>query len=587
MKTIKQILAECKGEEDFKPHMMYDPKTGKGYKANTYADHVKMDKMGYTHEKPEIKEAADPVAAAFFGSMFLTLLPFMYIAGDAMRDDLKKLKAKSAKKGFKPSKEDQSLLQKFIAMVKRKKPDAVSKAMKKANESVELEEGVSKTYKGNTIHQVGKHRSYDDMVAYKLSNADAKILNKFMKSASAKERTQMHNMFWKTDEKDTDDVTAAKGPKMAIAYAKKKINEASNPYAKIGGSPKNPEVRKNLKKSIADLKKKTHGKSKKEELDEAKSSSGYELYHRDFSGAMQHAYAHAKKKGFIVDKDDVDHKVAMGPKRPSSGKTNKYILDTNKKQKLHVQVANLDNKRYELNMYIESVQLDESVISDVKDIVAKKQAKKIQGVMVDMFTASAISQIYDKVNDVNKGKMDKMKVTQLANLAMKLMKKEEVEEGSAHDRLRAKLKKGGLDLDKRAKDRKAEHEKLKKQYGLKDSFDLAQFMESSRAKRDAMSAMGKRGVDPADVDDYKASDDDRKAASKNVLMQIRKASDLPKGGDIEFPDSKKKGKISQDDAKMIVKMFNTLKKPVDKTKFQKLISKDMSAIKTLLKRMGR
>ena len=512
MKTIKEILSECKGEEDFKPHMMYDPKTGKGYKADTYADHVKMDKMGYTHEKPEIKE---DVSTAIFGSMLLALAPFYVMAGKAMADDLKQLKTKSAKKGFKPSKEDQSLLQKFVAMVKRKKPDAVSKAMKKANESVELEEGVSKTYKGNTIHQVGKHRSSDDKVAYKLSNADAKILNKFMKSASAKERTQMHNMFWDTDEKDTDNVTAAKGPKMAIAYAKKKINEASNPYAKIGGSSKNPEVRKNLKKSIADLKKKTHGKSKKEELEEAKSSSGYELYHRDFSGAMQHAYAHAKKKGFIVDKDDVDHKVAMGPKRPSSGKTNKYILDTNKKQKLHVQVANLDNKRYELNMYIESV-----------------------------------------------------------------------EEGSAHDRLRAKLKKGGLDLDKRAKDRKAEHERLKKQYGKNESFDLDTHMENARAKRDAMRSMGKRGVDPADVDDYTASDDDRKAASKNVLMQIRKASDLPKGGDIEF-ERGKKGKISQDDAKMIVKMFNTLKKPTDKAKFQKVISKDLKTIQGLLKKMGR
>jgi len=47
---------ECADEKDFKPHMMYDPKTGKGYKANTYADHVKMDKMGYTHEKPEVNE---------------------------------------------------------------------------------------------------------------------------------------------------------------------------------------------------------------------------------------------------------------------------------------------------------------------------------------------------------------------------------------------------------------------------------------------------------------------------------------------------------------------------------------------------
>lgn len=531
MKTIKEILAECKGEEDFKPHMMYDPKTGKGYKADTYADHVKMDKMGYTHEKPEIKE---DVSTAIFGSMLLALAPFYVMAGKAMADDLKQLKTKSAKKGFKPSKEDQSLLQKFVAMVKRKKPDAVSKAMKKANESVELEEGVSKTYKGNTIHQVGKHRSSDDKVAYKLSNADAKILNKFMKSASAKERTQMHNMFWDTDEKDTDNVTAAKGPKMAIAYAKKKINEASNPYAKIGGSSKNPEVRKNLKKSIADLKKKTHGKSKKEELEEAKSSSGYELYHRDFSGAMQHAYAHAKKKGFIVDKDDVDHKVAMGPKRPSSGKTNKYILDTNKKQKLHVQVANLDNKRYELNMYIESV--EEAV--DTGQYGARKKPKSSKKQQQKAFDKTR-----KRGNDLRK----------MSDAEFKKWLNSDVE----HDI----------------------------EDGKNESFDLDTHMENARAKRDAMRAMGKRGKDSADID-MDATDDDRKAASKNVLMQIRKASDLPKGGDIEF-EGGKKGKISQDDASKVVKMFNTLKKPQDKAKFQKVISKDLKTIQGLLKRLGR
>ena len=43
-------------KDDFKPHMMYDPKTGKGYKADTYDDHVRMDKMGYVHKKPMIKE---------------------------------------------------------------------------------------------------------------------------------------------------------------------------------------------------------------------------------------------------------------------------------------------------------------------------------------------------------------------------------------------------------------------------------------------------------------------------------------------------------------------------------------------------
>jgi hypothetical protein len=44
-------------KEDFTPHMMYDPKTGKGYKADKEADHLRMKDMGYTHEKPDVKEA--------------------------------------------------------------------------------------------------------------------------------------------------------------------------------------------------------------------------------------------------------------------------------------------------------------------------------------------------------------------------------------------------------------------------------------------------------------------------------------------------------------------------------------------------
>jgi len=44
--------------EKFEPHMMYDPKTGEGTKANKEADHLKMKKMGYTHDKPkDVKEA--------------------------------------------------------------------------------------------------------------------------------------------------------------------------------------------------------------------------------------------------------------------------------------------------------------------------------------------------------------------------------------------------------------------------------------------------------------------------------------------------------------------------------------------------
>jgi hypothetical protein len=91
------------------------------------------------------------------------------------------------------------------------------------------------------------------------------------------------------------------------------------------------------------------------ELDEAKSGTGYELYHKDFSSAMAHAYDFAKKKYSIeVDPKEIDRNVAMGPKRPSSGKANAYrLLDKTGKRAIQVQVTNLDNKRYELNVYKE------------------------------------------------------------------------------------------------------------------------------------------------------------------------------------------------------------------------------------------
>ena len=119
----------------------------------------------------------------------------------------------------------------------------------------------------------------------------------------------------------------------------------------------------NRKTAQAEKKEREKKQRERAGLDEARKSD-YQLYHKDFSSAMQHAYAVAKKRGYTVDKDDIDNKVATGPRKPSSGKTNRYILGTDKKQNLHVQVANLDNKRFELNMYIESVEGKDMEISE-------------------------------------------------------------------------------------------------------------------------------------------------------------------------------------------------------------------------------
>lgn len=135
-------------------------------------------------------------------------------------------------------------------------------------------------------------------------------------------------------------------------------------------------------------------KGRKESLEEAKSSTGYELYHKDFSSAMAHAYDFAKKKfGIEVDPKEIDDKVASGPRKPSKGKTNSYRLKgKDGKKTIQVQVYGMDNGKYELNMYKESVELEEKLkVSDgigawIKDFLqsdapqfaGKSDAKKKQ-----------------------------------------------------------------------------------------------------------------------------------------------------------------------------------------------------------------
>ena len=82
----------------------------------------------------------------------------------------------------------------------------------------------------------------------------------------------------------------------------------------------------------------------------------YEIYHNTFSSAIDEVKKFAKKNGYELDDDDLFHKVGTGPKKPSTGKTNKYHLTLMKngkedRKKLHFQVYGMKSQ-YELNMYI-------------------------------------------------------------------------------------------------------------------------------------------------------------------------------------------------------------------------------------------
>ena len=52
--AVKKIQAKL-DKQNFKPHKMYEPKTGKAVKADTKIEHEKLGKKGYTHTAPKKK----------------------------------------------------------------------------------------------------------------------------------------------------------------------------------------------------------------------------------------------------------------------------------------------------------------------------------------------------------------------------------------------------------------------------------------------------------------------------------------------------------------------------------------------------
>ena len=61
-KGANEEVTESKKDEKFKPHMMYDPKTGKGKMCKVEKDHKDLAKKGWTHDKPKAKDIKEGMA---------------------------------------------------------------------------------------------------------------------------------------------------------------------------------------------------------------------------------------------------------------------------------------------------------------------------------------------------------------------------------------------------------------------------------------------------------------------------------------------------------------------------------------------
>ena len=368
------------------------------------------------------------------------------------------------------------------------------------------------------------------------------------------------------------------------------------------------------------------------------------------------------KKMLAQESVDLDERMRM-PRQLID--TNKEVMIVKKNKVIVIDKKDQDKYMKQGWELAEEVGLNEGTIDKVKEIASKKQAMKIDGVMVDSFTASAISQIYDKVNDANKKKMDSLPITKLANLAFKMMQKndyvpEEVDldenlnqikkhiddleferkrmttsgQESLDKLIKAKSIKDarkafddmyGYEYDRVTSSGQESMVKIGKMLGIKmeevdlDEGKMSQLHQYIKDKKSAEEIAKLMGLDvktikalmsshhPEDVeegaaadarramsrdkdfsrkdsadDDTDASADDVKGASKNIMMQMRKAQSLNGRFDVEFGDGKKV-KIPAKMAIAVQSKYNKMRRPAEKEKFQAKVGKSYRDMLSALK----
>jgi hypothetical protein len=490
-------------EADFQPHMMYDPKTNKGYKAETMDDHLRMKKMGYVHEKPVSSKEEDDLDEAVgkdwqkavhdlskkMGASVASgakgkIIPFVSMNGDTT--DVGYTDSKGKKHTIYTTKK---------SLPRAEKDKMIADIRKKFSEEVELDEE--------------KIPSHAELVKGKYGDAHAGAQH--FSRIGGKEYT------WNYLER--------KGGKYVVTT--KKTGEIGLSRA---GS-KDFKTAKIVKEEV--------------DLDEGQL--------KDMLVQAGDIEYYAKRHGGI-DKKDMMKAASLLKKGNKSGALNFVSkLDTSPREKI-------------LDLMGEEVELDEGkniMTPDQADALLTSKAKllkRMPSLTHLEFTAKELQALDKKHKDLF------LKLI-FGNTAMKKGKTFLVKplRRLAYEEVEESYEVGTDEYTKHTKDVTP---------GQGKDIDEAR----PSARRDAMRDMGKIGKDSADDDDYVATADDRKAASKNIISQLRKATDLGGTHEVVFKD-KKKVKVKPEIAMAFLKKFEKMK-PADKTKLQDKVSK---SYKDLLK----
>lgn len=233
------------------------------------------------------------------------------------------------------------------------------------------------------------------------------------------ERRKEYNAYQKSKREDVKEQNCGCGKTPCETYGD--VDEAMNPKDKA-------KRLKLIKKAVERINKNNAEKAKKDALKMMKDSGMFdesvELEEkwkmgdgRPRNGAHieNDRFWNLPKKSLEFIRKDASDAMKANPKGKKAGKYADEVNDA--------ETVLGWRKKNSIRESVEITEAKQSYVDQMRDIVAKKQAKKINGVMVDMFTASAVVKVYDAINDTNKAKMDKMTVPAMANVAFKLLKK--------------------------------------------------------------------------------------------------------------------------------------------------------------------
>ena len=176
-------------------------------------------------------------------------------------------------------------------------------------------------------------------------------------------------------------------------------------------------------------------------------------------------------------------------------------------------------------------------------------------------------------------KVSEKEATKLVDAVIKMNEEVDLEEGKMsqlHQYI--KDKKSAEEIAKLMKVDVATIKKLMSSHHPEDVDEASAYADARRSMSKDKDFSRKDSAD----DDTDASADDVKGASKNIMMQMRKAQSLNGRFDVEFGDGKKV-KIPAKMAMAVQSKYNKMRRPAEKEKFQAKVGKSYRDMLSALK----